>query len=531
MNGFSSGEPSPLRDYFNVLRRRKLVLLEPIVIVPILAFLFATSQAPRYEASAEVLLGHQSLAAALTGIQDPSATLAPDRLAQTAAQLARVPTVAGRALAAAHLQTKDPSYLLDESSVTAQPNADLLDFTVRDRHPAVAARLATAYARQFTLYQHELTTQALHQALRDVTIRLKQLKAQGDTSSAVHAELVLKQRQLSTLEALEPPDATVVRTAASATQIAPRPFRDAVLGLGFGIVLGIGLAFGFDALSPRIWRARDVASELGLPLLGRIPRIPSRSPLLMVADPDGPGGDAFRMLKTNLELTNLLERAKVIMVSSALEEEGKTTTVANLAITLAQEGQHVVLVDLDLRQPQLDTLFDIKGHLGLTDIVKGDVSLARALTIAPAFTAPNNKAARASSDWQEGGALEILTAGTRSRDVAEFRITRASGPIIEELRKRADVVLLDTSPLLAGGDALALTRNVDALLLVARLDAMRPDTVDELKRMLEICDCPTVGVVVTRVAADDVPRYGYGTHRRFGEPEERPLTRRRERQR
>ena len=118
----NQSEPSPIRSYLSVLWRRKSVVIQPIVIVPLVALLLTNFQAAKYQSSAEVLLNRTDIAAALTGIQDPTAAQAPERLAATQAELARVPTIARRTLDSVGLN-KDPQYLLGESSVTANAYA------------------------------------------------------------------------------------------------------------------------------------------------------------------------------------------------------------------------------------------------------------------------------------------------------------------------------------------------------------------------------------------------------------------------
>src|ERR671933_1075164 len=113
----------------------------------------------------------------------------------------------------------------------------------------------------------------------------------------------------------------------------------------------------------------------------------------MLADPNSIHAEAFRVLRTNLDFFNLEHGARTIMVTSALEEEGKSTTVANLAVALSRAGQRVVLVDLDLRRPTLDRYFEFGGGPGLTDVVLGRAKLAPAETV----------------DGE--GSLEVLTAG------------------------------------------------------------------------------------------------------------------------
>ena len=150
-----------------------------------------------------------------------------------------------------------------------------------------------------------------------------------------------------------------------------------MLGLMLGIVLGLGLAFVVDALDTRVRSANEVGERLGLPQLARVPPPPKGfakdDRLVMLAQPTGTNAEAFRMLRTNLDFADARERsgARTILVTSAVEQEGKSTTAANLAIAEARAGRRVALVDLDLRVPYLDRFFGLLHAEGITDVALG----------------------------------------------------------------------------------------------------------------------------------------------------------------
>jgi succinoglycan biosynthesis transport protein ExoP len=503
-------ESSPLRGYLAVLRRRKFVAIQSILIVPIIALLITHFQAKKYQSSAEVLLNRSDPAAMITGLTDPTAAQAPDRFAATQGELARVPTVARRALKAAGVNA-GPEYLLNESSVTPHPDADLLDFEVTDRNPDLAQRLASQYAHHFTLYQSELEEQSLTSALGDITRRLHALQAAGQQNSPLYADLVGRRNQLTTLQALHTAPSAVVRDATGAVKVAPRPFRNAVLGLAVGIILGLGLAFLYDTLDPRVWTAPEAAESLGLRLLGRIPRLKkgSSSSLVMAADPHSPVAESFRMLSTNIDFVNEDKWAKTILVTSAVSGEGKSTTTANLAIALARKGHNVVLVDLDLRSPSIDDFFSLNGHPGLTDVALGNNELSDAIVRAGTSGSNGTDGAGLGVGRQRGsmgGVLEVVPAGQLPLEPGEFVTRPAVQSIISQLAARADFVLIDSPPLLVAGDTAVLSAYVDAVMLVVRLDRVRQPTLVELRRALEGFHCEKLGVVVT--ATDEVGRYG-----------------------
>ncbi len=162
--GEEQARPLTLAEYLAVLRRRKWIILQTLVLVPAAAVLLSLQQERLYRASAEVLLSRQSLAAALTGTPDPTMAQDPERFAHTQAALARAPQLAERVIRASGVEGVTGGDLLANSTVTAKPNADLLVFEVTERDPDLAARLATAYAREFTVFRSELDTQNLKQA-------------------------------------------------------------------------------------------------------------------------------------------------------------------------------------------------------------------------------------------------------------------------------------------------------------------------------------------------------------------------------
>jgi Mrp family chromosome partitioning ATPase/capsular polysaccharide biosynthesis protein len=503
-----------------------------------------------YEASADVLLSHQDLASTLTGTQNPNVAQAADRVAETQARLARVRPVATRTLKAAGVTDETAAEFLANSGVSATPNADLLEFRVTDKQPARAVRLATEYARQFTIYRRRLDTGTIVQARKDVRAQINRLKATGKDNSPLYAGLIGKDQQLATMAALQSSNAYVVQTADNAAKVQPRPVRAGVMAGVIGLVLGIGLAFLLEALDTRVRSATEVGERLGLPLLARLPepprRIRSANGLVMMDDPAGHEAEAFRVLRTNLDFVNLTTGARTIMITSAVEGEGKSTTVANLAVALARAGRRVVLVDLDLRRPFLDHFFRLPGP-GVTEVALGHARLDEALTPI-AIDASTNGAAngadgrsrddlapvlaralrqRPSGDEKtadsaaENGAhmLELLPSGPLPPNVGEFMGTPALADILAQLRERADVVLIDTTPLLHVGDAIALSAKVDAVLVVTRLNLVRRPVIAELVRVLESCPAAKLGFVLAGAEADQAYAYGgYGGYAAYRAP-------------
>jgi capsular exopolysaccharide synthesis family protein len=501
-----------LRDYLRLLRRRKWVVLLALILVPAVAVALSTRQSPRYEAQAQVLLTHQSLAALLTNTQDPSVNQQlADRNATTQADLARVPTVLVATLASVPGSHLTPFQLLHSSSVSAGQNSDLLTFAVIAKTPGLALKLATAYAGAYTDYRHRLDTAALQLARQDVGRRIAELRLNHRGRSALAAKLAETQQQLQTLQTLETSNATVVKTPLRAPKVSPQPIRNGLFGLAFGVIIGLGLALLVDALDTRVRSGDEIAARLGIPLLGRLPEPPrkvrARQKLVMLAEPHGRQAEAFRMLRTNLELANIDEDVKIIAVASALPSEGKSTTVANLAVAAARGGQRVALVDLDLRKPMLATFFEAVDPWGVIDVALGRVPLADALL-------RMNVAGLLDDDGHDvretPSKLDVLFAGRIPPNPGEFISSRRLADILAQLRADYDLVLIDTPPMLSVGDTLALSAQLDALMLVSSLPLTRRGELHELVRTLAFARCEILGTVLTGSGAVDGYGYGYG---------------------
>lgn len=515
--GAEHGHAATLRDYLHVVRRQKWIILLAVVLVPAAAVAFSLHQEKLYQASAQVLLSSQNLADQLTGTQSGSAATPPDRVAQTQADVARVPQLAQQALASVPGSGLTPQGLLADSSVTPETNADLLDFSVTNHDPSLARRLVDAYANAYTVYRRQLDTSSIQHALAGVTSRLDQLVAAGDRKSALYTSLVERQQTLQTMEALQTANASVVQQADQVVKTQPKTTRNGILGLVLGIALGLGLAFLRESLDTRIRSAEEVAARLdGAPLLARLPapdkKLRADRRLVMLKSPSATQAETFRMLRTNLDFTTLDRDVHTIMVTSAVEQEGKSTTVANLAVALALAGKRVALVDLDLRRPFLDKFFDLAGP-GVTQVALGHATLEQAL-VRIALTEPESASASgASGNGHEGhvkGLLEVLPAGPIPPAPGEFVGTHALSEILWELRERCDLVLIDAPPVLHVGDALTLSTRVDGILVVSRMKVVRRAMAAELGRQLATVPTPVLGFVVTDAGSETGYGYGYG---------------------
>jgi tyrosine-protein kinase len=523
MNPTPEADAVTLHDYLRVVRRRKWVVLLAVLIVPLLAVAFSLHQQKRYEASADVLLNSETLATTVPGIPQTGLSEDPVRVAQTQAEVARGPEVVRDALRAVSSARLTVGGFLADSSVSSSPTSDILTFAVASPDPTLAKELANAYARAYSVHRQQLYTDSIERALADVQQRLRRLDRSGATLQrtgaaigaltrygSLYTSLIDRQQTLESMQALQPSAASVLRQADGAVLTQPKTFRNGALGLVVGLVLGLAIVFLREALETRVRTAEEISARLGgLPLLGRVPRLPKRlrraGRLVMLEEPASHRAEAFRIVRANLDFVTLDRDVRTIMVTSALQQEGRSTTIANLAIALARAGKHVVLVDLDLRRPVLGRVFGVNGP-GLTQVVLGHVPLEEALTPIELTDPParGRRFGRRRGGNGNGaltrellGQLEVLPSGPVPPDPGEFVSSPALGRLLHTLRGRADVVLVDAPRALHFGDVITLSSRMDGIVVVARSKALRRQTLAELNRLLAPARTRALGVVVT----------------------------------
>ncbi len=512
-------------DQLRILARRKWIVLTCAVVVPAVAVLYSLQQPKLYEASSQVLLKTQNLASTLVGIPDTNSEDTPDRQAQTEAGLARVPEVVDRVLRSERIDSTVDEFL-GSSSVNVLSNSNLLEFRVRAATAEEAAKLATAYASEYVVYKQRLDTAAIAKAEQDISASLEKLESDS-ASSGLYSSLLKTRQDLKTLAALQTSNAILVKEAAagSAPQVQPRPARNGALGLVLGLLLGCAAAFLANALDTRV-SDEEIAEQYQSPLIARVPKPPARTRkmnrLVMLEASSSAQAEAYRLLITNLDFLMLAHPARTIMITSALDSEGKSPVAANLALALAHTGKRVRLVDLDLRRPALAGYFDMPPIAGLTDVAIGALPLDRALTIIPAE----------GELWHEDEwppiepivipsgtpSLELLTAGKVPPNPSELVGSSEITNIIATLAKDCDLVIVDAPPLLAVADALVISKSVDAIIVVARRDSLRRRAAKDAARLLQTSRTPVLGHVLVDAEAESSAyhRYSDQPRRRLG---------------
>jgi non-specific protein-tyrosine kinase len=192
------------------------------------------------------------------------------------------------------------------------------------------------------------------------------------------------------------------------------------------------------------------------------------SPLITISNPRSPISEAYRTLRTNLEFSSLDKPIRSMVVTSAAPEEGKSTTLANLAVTIAQAGKQVILVDCDLRRPSLQQIFNARATPGFSDMMRDDALMQK-------------------PPLQETGVpnLRLLTTGTLPPNPSELLAARRMSDVITALQQQADIVLFDAPPIVAVTDAAVLSSKVDAVLLVVSAGKTKREHAKKAKALLE----------------------------------------------
>jgi len=473
-----------MRTYLQFCRERLTVLIATLVLVPTFAVLVSFAQGHSYEASAQLLPRPSTLAGDTSGLQSPANLLQTERRLQTQAELAATPIVAQRVLAATPGSNSSIADFLDSSTVTTKPSSGALVFTVENSSAPMASRLADEYARQTARYEQDLASRPIRRAL-DVL--------ETNTDPAVRARLGRKEGRLQIEEALAHADGPVLDPAEDAERIRPQPLQEIGIGLLLGLLLGLGLAYLWESLEPRLRSAAAVSEALGLRLVARGPvgrrrRVSGEHPDTLI-DPFGPEID--RILASGAPPGP----ARLLTVASAYPGEGRATVAADLALAFARAGRRVVLVELDLRDPSQAQRFRLRGDLGLTDVAAGSATLDQAMErISPL---PQAGGAVRNGGGALGGELLVLAAGSSRR--SDSLTGPAFESVLVDLRTNSDVVIIDAPPLLIPSSTSTLGHSVDTVLLVVRSGALRWRDLEDLKAVVATNEASKPGFVLTDV--------------------------------
>ena len=358
----------------------------------------------------------------------------------------------------------------------------------RDGYSARVSELASAVGRTAAVLKPgtDVRLARLQQEFTDAQASYSSIKTQMDQAR-------LNERETTQTGAIR-----IVDNAVGVDEVGRGKLLYIVLAMVLSLVVGVALSLAVDALDNRIRTDADLEGLLALPVTGLVPKMLGQSsPALSKVtylDPLSPASEAYKFLRTDLLLTNSDEPTNVIMVATAKPGQGGTTTAANLAISLALDGKRVVLVDADMRRPQLHTVFKIANEVGLSNVLSGEKDLDEVLT---ATEIPN---------------LFLMPAGPTPINPSELLGSSRMVKIIDALRESADFVLFDTPSAVAFTDSVVLSRVMDGVLLVVRANQVARGAELQVKSLLNKARARIIGVVLNDVDPEGVDSAYYHSH-------------------
>lgn len=353
-----------------------------------------------------------------------------------------------------------PAELADRITVTVQPETVVLSAAVTDISPDRAAATANALAEEFVGLVQEL---------------------EQPFGPAPPPAAPGQQAQTQTKIGVQ-----IIRPAAAdPNAISPNVPFNLALGGALGLLAGLAGAFLRNARDTHIRSADRLRALTGAPILSEIAadRDARRHPLTLGAPPGSLRVEAFRKLRTNLQFIGADRPHRVIVVTSAAIGEGKSTTACNLALALADAGSRVLLVDVNLRSPQVDRYLGLAPGAGVVNVLAGRISVRHAVL-----------------RWIEGG-LDVLPAGPVPFNPSELLASRATAELIDEVKQRYDFVILDAPALLPVTDAAAVAARADGVVLVVRHGRTSEEQVAAAMATLDAVHAPLLGVALTGTPA------------------------------
>lgn len=442
-----------LKDVLKAVRSGWWLLVGTVLAGVAAGGLLAWSAVPLYASSTQLFVSTAGTADTAEAYQG---NLFSQQRVTSYAELLRGVHLAGRVVESLGLDLT-PEEVARKVTATVVPDTVILHVTVTDTSPARAQEIARSLGREFSEQVTDLETPA------------------GGTTSTVKVT-------------------TVQPAEYDATPVSPDVKRNVGLGAVLGAILGLGLARLRNGLDNSVKSNDDITEATGAGVIGMILEDRMIEDDHLVADL-GPGSitaEAFRSIRTNLQFLNVDRPPRVIVVSSSLSGEGKSTLAVNLATMLAQSGSRVMLIEADLRRPRATRYMGLIGGAGLSNVLAGTVALSDV-----------------AQPWGDGK-LVVLAAGPMPPNPSEILGSDQMRALLANLRHMYDYVVIDAPPLLAVTDAAVLSVMSDGCLLATRYGKTRREQLTEAAASLKRIDATLLGVVLNRVPQSVATMNGYG---------------------
>ncbi|PPG43392.1 polysaccharide biosynthesis tyrosine autokinase [Pseudoclavibacter sp. RFBA6] len=451
-----------LRDYLRILHKNWIIIL-----ICTLAGIAAGAGAsllmtPKYESVSEVYVSVRSSDTSVTAELAQGTTFARQAV-QSYTTVVNKEIVTSRVVEELGLD-RTPGQLAEQITATNQLNTVVIEIAVIDEDPVLAASIANSVASNFI----------------DVIVNELE-KPEGASQSLVKIEPVQSANVPS-------------------SPVSPRvPINIAIAAI-VGLALGIGVAFLRQLIDTKIRSTHDITQITDRPIVGTIAFDPDagKRPLIVHEEPKSPKAESYRALRTNLRFMDIENTRHSFVVTSSLPSEGKSTTSANIAIALAEQGAKVVLVDGDLRKPKVATTMGVDGSVGLTDLLSGRAE-------------PKDVLQR----WGRGR-LYVLPAGRIPPNPSELLGSHTMQQVHDQLLAEHDYVIIDAPPLLLVTDGAVLSELAHGTLLVVASGQTPRSALTGAVAQLEGIGSEVSGIVVTKVPTKGPDSYAYGSYGGYG---------------
>lgn len=506
-----------LKDYIRPLRKWWWLILAATLVATTSSFLATLRQPAIYRTTTTVMIG--------SAIENPNPSgnefWLTQQLANTYADIAKRDTVRAGAMAELGMAW------LPEYTARVVANTQLVDLTVTDTDPQRAKAVADALAHQLVLLSPTAPGREDQQRQAFISAQLNDLEAkiqetqdeigrkQSELANMFSARQIADtqtqiaglQNKLATLQAnyaaLLANTQKGALNSISVIEPAPVPTRPVgpnkgatiLLAAAIGFLLAAGAGYLLDYLDDTLKNPDDVEKAAGLTTLGAVPRIEgvgAGNELATLIEGQSAGREAYRVLRTNLQFAAVDRPLSILMVTSPGPSEGKSLTIANLAVALAQADKRVILVDTDLHKPRQHRIFGLRNNIGITTALLEERPVADGLLQPTAVPG-----------------LSVLTSGPLPPNPAELLGSARMRELLAQLAAQADTVLLDSPPAVALSDAAILSTQCDGVLLVFDAGATRREAARRAIEALRRVNARVVGAVLNRMPLQGDGYYYY----------------------
>ncbi|MEA2900182.1 MAG: tyrosine-protein kinase [Actinomycetota bacterium] len=506
-----------LRDYLEVLWRRKWVIVIALAVIVSIGVFRSARQTKIYRSSGQILLSVEGADNVLTQISIIQGQAIRQKV------LAKVPGANGVSAARdsvriVNVSVESPDPKVAKAGVTAYIDT-YIEFRQEQRLKQLAATTEQTRTRVAELdAQVDALTEEYEAKTADIDARAVASPGESSSEQAARVNGVARDRReldvdvkarrdalqrdqlqleskLFELEAandITTPAAEVVNEASTARRVRPEPVSAGMSAAVVGMVLGVALAFLFEYLDESIKTKDDVQRAVGskVPVVATIPAITewrdrTKTEVVSVSAPRSSAAEAYRSLRTTVQFAGLERPVNVIAITSPTAGEGKTTALANLAVVVAGAGRRVVMLDCDLRRPRIHNFFGLSNEVGFTSWMVGDAPLSAALQDVPGIRR-----------------LSLMASGPIPPNPSELLSSRRFPELVRTLQSEGALVLIDTPPLLPVTDAAVIARSIDLSFMITMAGKGTRKHLRHAMDILDQVDAPIGGIVLNGVEAD-----------------------------